>query len=67
MLFREWALFRETTILESDTGISPGVRLAEGLTLWFQIQQGPLVPLHREIAFDVTALLLHTYYHVGLI
>ena len=49
-----------------DTGISSGVRLAEGLTVRFQIQQGPLLPLHREIAFDVafdivTTLLSHTY------
>lgn len=49
-----------------DTGISPRVRLAEGLTVRFQIQQGLLLPLHREIAFDaafgiVATLLSHTY------
>ena len=51
---------------QMDTGISPRVRLAEGLTVRFQIQQGPLLPLHREIAFDavfgiVATLLSHTY------
>ena len=52
-----------------DTGISPRVRLAEGLTVRFQTQQGPLFPLHREITFDAVfdiaaTLLSHTYVNI---